>query len=112
MSWTLIGFASKALGLLLVFVGTLVGVVGLNPTTTPNINIIDCSILATRILWTIGLAAIATGAGIKLRYVLAAPMMELPDGQARLLRAAQWRNTLTFLVALVLLIWIMTFLPV
>lgn len=108
----MIGFAAKALGPLLVFVGTLVGVVGLNPTTTPNVDTFDVAVLATRIIWTIGLAAIATGAGIKLRYVVGTPMTELPDNQARLLRAAQWRNSVTFIVALILLIWILTLLPV
>jgi hypothetical protein len=112
MNWTMIGFGAKALGLLLVFAGSIVGVVGLNPTTTPNVNIYEGAVLVTRLLWTIGLASLATGAGITLRFVIATPAGDLQDGQSRVLRAAQWRNTLTFLVAFVLLIWILTFLPI
>jgi hypothetical protein len=112
MDWSMIAFGSKALGLLLVFVGTLVGVIGLNPTTSPNIGQINDAILVTRLLWALGLAAIATGAGIKLRYIIPTPTGDLQDGQSRVLRAAQWRNGLTFLLALVLLIWILTFIPV
>ena len=108
----MIAFGAKALGLLLVFVGSLVGVVGLNPSTNPNIGAINDAILVTRLLWALGLAAIATGAGIKLRYCTSSPSEDLPDGRSRVLRAAQWRNALTFLVALVLLIWILTFIPV
>ncbi|MGI0130557.1 MAG: hypothetical protein ACREDE_08255 [Thermoplasmata archaeon] len=112
MNWAMMGFGAKTLGLLLVFVGTLVGVVGLNPTTSPNTNIIDGAVLATRVLWTIGLAAIAAGAGIKLQFVIGTPAGDLQEGHSRVVRASQWRNTATFLVALVLLVWIMTFLPV
>ncbi len=112
LDWSMIAFASKALGLLLVFVGTVVGVIGLNPSTAPNLGTIDNAVLATRLLWTIGLAAVATGAGIKLRFVVPVPAGDLPDGQARVLRAAQWRNTLTFLLALFLLVWILAFIPV
>jgi hypothetical protein len=113
MNWAMLGFLSKGVGLLLVFVGTLIGVIGLNPTTSaPSQSTIDGTILATRILWTLGLAAIGLGAGIKLRYVAVTPAQDLTDGQSRVLRGAQWRNTLTFLIALVLLIVIMYFLPV
>jgi hypothetical protein len=112
MNWSLLGFIGKALGLLLIFVGTLVGVIGLNPSTTPNITTIDNTVLVTRLLWTIGLAAIATGAGIKLRYVAVTPAQDLNDGQSRVLRGAQWRNTLTFLIALIFLFVILFFLPV
>jgi hypothetical protein len=112
INWDFLAFLAKAIGLLLVFVGSIVGVVGLNPSTSPNINTIDGAILVTRLLWTLGLAAVATGAGIKLRFVIGMPMGELQDGPSRVLRGAQWRNTLTFLVALVLLLWILTFLPV
>lgn len=113
MNWEMMGFLAKGVGLLLVFVGTLIGVIGLNPTTSaPSASTIDNSILATRILWSLGLAAIAAGAGIKLRYVAVTPAHDLTDGQSRVLRGAQWRNTVTFLVALVLLIVILFFLPV
>lgn len=112
MNWDMMGFLAKGVGLLLVFVGTLIGVIGLNPTTNPVTSTIENSILATRILWTLGLAAIAAGAGIKLRYVAVTPATDLADGQSRVLRGAQWRNTVTFLVTLVLLIGILFFLPV
>ena len=102
MNWDMMGFLAKGVGLLLVFVGTLIGVIGLNPTTNPVTSTIENSILATRILWTLGLAAIAAGAGIKLRYVAVTPATDLADGQSRVLRGAQWRNTVTFLVTLVL----------
>jgi len=107
----MLAFGAKALGLLLVFVGTLVGVIGLNPSTTPNVGILYDAVLVTRILWTLGLAAVATGAGIRLRYVIGMPAGELSDGQSRVVRAAQWRNSATFLIALILLIWILTFIP-
>jgi hypothetical protein len=108
----MLGFLSKALGLLLIFVGTLVGVVGLNPSTAPSITTIDNAILVTRILWALGIGAIATGAAIKLQFVYVTPAGDLPEGQSLLLRGAQWRNTLTFLLALIGLIWILAFIPV
>lgn len=113
MNWDMMGFLAKGVGLLLVFVGTLIGVIGLNPPASglPSQSTVANSILATRILWTIGLAGIAAGAGIKLRYVAVNPGTDLTDGQSRVLRGAQWRNTVTFLVALVLLIAILFFLP-
>ena len=111
IDWSLVSTATKALGLLLVFVGTLVGVIGLNPSTTPNVGFMYDAVFVTRLLWTLGLGALAAGAGIKLRYVLGPSSSVLSDGQARVMVASQWRNSLTFLVALILLVWILTFLP-
>ncbi|MGI0070653.1 MAG: hypothetical protein ACRECT_01015 [Thermoplasmata archaeon] len=108
LEWTNLAFYAKAGGFLLVFIGTLVLVTGTNPSTAPNFNILYDSILAGRLLWAIGLAAIATGAGIKLRYVYPTPNVELSDSRAGILRASMGRNMLLFVVALFLMVFILT----
>jgi hypothetical protein len=113
MPWNMIAFFAKAGGLLLIFVGTLIGVIGLNPQTPPvNLSQYQDSLLAMRILWAMGLMAIASGAGMKLQFVYGAPSGDLPDGASRVLRAAQWRNTVTLLLCMFLLIWILTIYPI
>jgi hypothetical protein len=109
LDWSMLGFIAKAFGFLLVFVGTLVLVLGTNPTTSAlNLNILYGSILTGRLLWTIGLAAIGAGAGIKIRYVYVTPPGEMSDARARLLRASMWRNTVEFIIVLFLLVFLLT----
>lgn len=107
----------RALGLLLLFVGTLVVVVGAtiggncfasagNCTSTSWYSQVANSILTAKILWTLGLFFLAVGASAKLHWGLQAPTSGKSEDMTWVMaerRANYWILTLSIILMAILL---------
>ncbi len=104
---------AKMIGIALLFVGTLVIVIGGTEPSSCFTSTAGCgagalqtalnSILAARIIWTIGLAGLAFGAGLKLRSVTRNPSPGT-TAEAIAWTADRARNGMLFAVSAVLMV--------
>jgi hypothetical protein len=107
MPWAFLALIGRMLGLLLLFVGTLVAVIFASPpadcfTSTCGNGVsagLQYGILTARLLWTFGAAFLLAGSAIKLHFVLGEPTSDGPEGNARYL-ALRRTETVLILVAL------------
>jgi hypothetical protein len=110
--WPILGFWTRAIGFLLLFLGTLIVVIGATPgggcVTTPS----SCSgfaaqalnsILAAKILWVLGLGSLGVGAAVRLHWGLRMPENPRPD-EVNFIMADRRTNALLFVLCLVLLL--------
>jgi len=122
--WAFLAMLGQGMGLLLLFVGTLVMVlVGSNPadcfTAAPpcagsTAQSVAYGIETARLLWTIGLFGIAAGAGLRLQIVNAHPLPTTPE-ETRIYLARRRGEFVILVVAILLLfailIWSTAALP-
>jgi len=112
--WRMLSELGRGLGLLLVFVGTLVDIIaGTYPadcftsTCTPSTAAgLQYAILSARILWALGAFGLSAGAAVQLHFVLVAPESETAEENARYL-AARRAAFVTFLVGIGILLAIL-----
>jgi hypothetical protein len=110
--WPLLGFWARAVGFLLLFLGTLIVVSFASPgggcVTTPS----SCSgfaaqalnaVLAGKILWVLGLGALGAGAAIRLHWGLRMPENPRPD-EVNFVLADRRANGLLFILSMALLL--------
>ncbi len=110
--WAFLAMLGQGIGLLLVFVGTLIMVVaGSNPadcfTANPACGAstaqgVAYGIETARLLWTLGLFGIAAGAGIRLQIVGATSLPTTPE-QTRIYLARRRGEFVILVVSIVLL---------
>jgi len=89
--WSQLATASRGVGLLLLFLGTLVAVLFASfpadcftMTCTGNdAASVQYGILASRLLWTLGAFGLVAGAALKLHYVLEEPRADGPEATQR-----------------------------
>jgi hypothetical protein len=114
--WAFLAFASQGIGLLLVFVGTLVMVVaGSVPancfTSTCNIGNTDQGIAygieTARLLWTLGLFAIAGGAGIRLQFFGPSTTTATQTPESTRIYLARRRGEFVILVVSIVLLFVL-----
>lgn len=109
--WSLLSDLARGLGLLLLFVGTLVDVIGgtypadcfTSTCTTSTSASLQYAILAARILWVLGAFGLSSGAAIQLHFVLVTPESDSSEENARYL-AARRAAFVTFLVGIGILL--------
>ena len=109
--WRLVSDIGRGMGLLLVFVGTLVDVIGgtypadcfTSTCTTSTAAGLQYAILAARILWALGAFGLSAGAAVQLHFVLIAPESETAEENARYL-AARRAAFVVFLVGIGILL--------
>lgn len=112
-----LAFWSRALGFLLLFIGTLVAVAfatagggcfTTNPDCGPGSGFLTGAanaLLAAKILWVIGLFFVGAGAGIKLHWGLGRSSNATPE-ELRALIHDRWLNGILVLTSIVLL-WLL-----
>ena len=108
--WALLAMVSQAIGLLLLFIGTLVIVVaGSTPadcfTSTCGTSVgqnVAYGIETARLLWTIGLFGLAAGAGLRLQVVNVHPTGTTPE-ETRLFLARRRGEFILLIVSILLL---------
>lgn len=114
--WGMIGFISKAVGFLLLFIAalvtvTVVSVPGNCYTTPANCGVTYLSNAATaivvaKVLAVLGLAAVGFGAAVKLHYGLRSSSATSAD-EGRFVAAERRNNTAMFIASVVLLAIVM-----
>lgn len=109
--WPLLGFWTRVLGFFLLFAGALVVVAGATPGGNCYSSATACSgfasqaansILAARILWVLGLGALAAGAAIRLHWGIRMPEGAKPEDVTWAI-ADRRTNALIFVVCIVLM---------
>ena len=112
--WMMLSFMSRIIGFLLLFVGTLLVILGASIwggcVTDPASCVGNASwlsgvynyIIAGKILWAIGLLALGGGAGMKLHWSLQAPAQGRPE-EIAFVSAERRANYLTLLVSILLM---------
>jgi hypothetical protein len=117
LPWPMLSLWGRALGLILLFLGTLIVIVGASTggncfTSTACFgntsweSQVANSILVAKILWTLGLFFLAIGASAKLHWGLQAPTSGKTDDMNWMMaerRANYWILTLSILLMAVLL---------
>lgn len=115
--WNFLALLAQGLGLILLFVGTLVVVVfGSYPadcfTSTCAYGSLDQGIAygieTARLLWTLGLFGIAAGAGIRLQFTTPNPAPTTPEG-TRMYLARRRGEFVILVIAIVLLFLLLLF---
>jgi hypothetical protein len=109
--WSFLAFLAQAVGLVLVFVGTLVVVVAgafpadcLGGCTVTTGQGVLYGLETARILWTLGLFGIAGGAGIRLQFQVPNPLPTTPE--ATRIYLARRRGEFAILVIALLLLFV------
>jgi hypothetical protein len=112
--WPFLGFWLRAGGFLLLFLGTLVAIVGATPGGSCYTGVCGGyvgqaanAILAAKILWTLGLGALGAGAGIRLHWGLRMPMSSSSEETAWVMAA---RRTNWWLLVMSVVLMLLLFL--
>jgi hypothetical protein len=112
--WRMLSEVGRGLGLVLLFVGTLVDVIGgtypadcfTSTCTGSTAAGVQYAILTARILWSLGAFGLSAGAAVQLHFVLTGPDSDTTEENARYL-AARRAAFLTFLVGIGILLAIL-----
>jgi hypothetical protein len=114
--WALLASLGRLVGLLLLFVGTLVAVLFASPPAdcytsacgNGTLSDIQYGILTSHLLWTLGAAALLAGASIKLHYVLSESTASGADGNSRFLAQRRTETALVLVSIGILLVLLLT----
>ena len=111
--WSFLAFWMRAIGFLLVFLGTLIAVVATTPGggcfTSPGscgtgfLGQAANGAYAAKLLWVLGLGAIGAGAGIRLHWGLRASRDQSPE-ELQLVAASRRANWIVIVLSIVLLL--------
>jgi uncharacterized membrane protein len=110
--WPILGFWTRAIGFFLLFLGTLIVVIGATPGggcyTSPGscgtsfLGQMANSIWAAKILWALGLGALGAGAAIRLHWGLRMPDHATPE-QLSWIASDRRANATLFVLSIVLM---------
>jgi hypothetical protein len=112
--WPFLGLWLRAGGFLLLFLGTLIAVLGATPGGGCYTNTASCgtgffgqaanALLIAKILWVLGLGGLGAGAGIRLHWGIHMPLNPSADETTWLLAARRANWTLLILSVVLLLV--------
>ena len=111
--WSFLGFWLRAIGFLLLFLGTLVVVVAATPGGGCFTSLGSCGtgflgqaangVYAAKLLWVLGLGGIGAGAGIRLHWGLRSSRDQAPE-ELQLIAASRKANWTAVILSIVLLL--------
>lgn len=114
--WAVLSLWGRFVGLVLLFLGTLVAVLFASVpadcyTSTCGTGVaasVQYGILASRLLWTLGAGALVAAAAAKIHFILPEPSSDGPEANARFLAQRRGEMVLLLVGVLILLVLLLT----